>query len=81
MIVILTCWGKLTRRKSRIVIEVPRSVKAEPNAQLLLRSLSFYLQSASILIREWGDEERKDYLHHVAETTRIDASLVVCDTR
>ena len=35
MIVILTCWGKLTRRKSPIVIEVPKSVKAEPNAQLL----------------------------------------------
>ena len=34
MIVMLTCWGKLTRRKSPIVIEVPRSVKAEPNAQL-----------------------------------------------
>ena len=35
MIVILTCWGKLTRPKSPIVIEVLRSVKAEPNVQLL----------------------------------------------
>ena len=46
----------------------------------VLTSLSFYLQSVSIGIQEWGDEERKDYLHHVAETTPIDASLVVCDT-
>ena len=64
---------------------MPRSVKAERNAQLLffdsLEIVVVLLAKCINLVSRMGDQERKSYLHHVAETAPIDACLVVCDMR
>ena len=84
MIVILTRWGKLTRRKSPIV------KRCRGLSKLNLMHNCYSLTSLEIvvdllakcvnLVSRMGDEERKNHLHHGAETAPIDTSLVVCDT-
>ena len=84
MIVILTHWGKLTHCKSPIV------KRCQGLSKLNLKHSCYSLTSLKIvvdllakcinLVSRMGDEERKNYLHHGAETAPIDASLVVCDT-